>query len=112
MIRRPPRSTLFPYTTLFRSPDALAGLAGEREYRVGAALGADAGLPLAVVHGVGLYREDQGVDEAYAEVEDTVARDPDGRDRSRSKGHGDAPYDGDKAAQDVGALLADRKSVV
>src|SRR5256885_5781438 len=25
MIRRPPRSTLFPYTTLFRSPDAPAG---------------------------------------------------------------------------------------
>src|SRR3712207_7520735 len=24
MIRRPPRSTLFPYTTLFRSPAALA----------------------------------------------------------------------------------------
>src|SRR3712207_9397820 len=24
MIRRPPRSTLFPYTTLFRSPDAIA----------------------------------------------------------------------------------------
>src|SRR3712207_8198726 len=31
MIRRPPRSTLFPYTTLFRSPgavDARAGAAG------------------------------------------------------------------------------------
>src|SRR5215213_11393988 len=31
MIRRPPRSTLFPYTTLFRSPwrrPLLAGLAG------------------------------------------------------------------------------------
>src|SRR5258708_17673762 len=27
MIRRPPRSTLFPYTTLFRSP---AGIAGPR----------------------------------------------------------------------------------
>src|SRR2546425_7031832 len=27
MIRRPPRSTLFPYTTLFRSLCALAGLA-------------------------------------------------------------------------------------
>src|SRR2546422_7021143 len=27
MIRRPPRSTLFPYTTLFRSPD-------ERSYRL------------------------------------------------------------------------------
>src|SRR2546430_13023959 len=25
MIRRPPRSTLFPYTTLFRSPSAAAG---------------------------------------------------------------------------------------
>src|SRR3712207_7429932 len=25
MIRRPPRSTLFPYTTLFRSPPACAG---------------------------------------------------------------------------------------
>src|SRR3712207_8440431 len=31
MIRRPPRSTLFPYTTLFRSPFmiALTGLAAE-----------------------------------------------------------------------------------
>src|SRR2546430_10463388 len=27
MIRRPPRSTLFPYTTLFRSADQGAGLA-------------------------------------------------------------------------------------
>src|SRR5271168_1371802 len=27
MIRRPPRSTLFPYTTLFRSPDSRADLA-------------------------------------------------------------------------------------
>src|SRR5260370_22318479 len=27
MIRRPPRSTLFPYTTLFRSPLFLGGLA-------------------------------------------------------------------------------------
>src|SRR5436190_13414022 len=29
MIRRPPRSTLFPYTTLFRSAEAVC----EREYR-------------------------------------------------------------------------------
>src|SRR5256885_10555027 len=28
MIRRPPRSTLFPYTTLFRSPDRLPAGAG------------------------------------------------------------------------------------
>src|SRR3712207_6922144 len=31
MIRRPPRSTLFPYTTLFRSDRALAGGEGTPE---------------------------------------------------------------------------------
>src|SRR2546430_12435347 len=35
MIRRPPRSTLFPYTTLFRSPGGAGGVAehalGDRE---------------------------------------------------------------------------------
>src|SRR3712207_8352464 len=35
MIRRPPRSTLFPYTTLFRSQ----GLAGEREEGLADSLG-------------------------------------------------------------------------
>src|SRR4051812_49657992 len=36
MIRRPPRSTLFPYTTLFRS------VSGRRDHdRLGAGLGAD-----------------------------------------------------------------------
>src|SRR2546429_4713856 len=35
MIRRPPRSTLFPYTTLFRSPQ---GLPGGRERLAGAQL--------------------------------------------------------------------------
>src|SRR2546427_3175472 len=29
MIRRPPRSTLFPYTTLFRSPQLLAAAPGD-----------------------------------------------------------------------------------
>src|SRR2546422_2604484 len=35
MIRRPPRSTLFPYTTLFRSPEASPDLGahGERDAR-------------------------------------------------------------------------------
>src|SRR2546430_13551293 len=38
MIRRPPRSTLFPYTTLFRSPIVLQrGVAGEDEHIAGAA---------------------------------------------------------------------------
>src|SRR2546429_9948968 len=37
MIRRPPRSTLFPYTTLFRSPEARAAAAD----RAGSLLAAD-----------------------------------------------------------------------
>src|SRR5690348_17392857 len=44
MIRRPPRSTLFPYTTLFRSPKnhqghvhGRAGCTGSRRRRYGAA---------------------------------------------------------------------------
>src|SRR2546422_9377047 len=32
MIRRPPRSTLFPYTTLFRSEAAICALAMERRW--------------------------------------------------------------------------------
>src|SRR3712207_6887970 len=31
MIRRPPRSTLFPYTTLFRSVQRVEAVGGERE---------------------------------------------------------------------------------
>src|SRR2546430_13754734 len=31
MIRRPPRSTLFPYTTLFRSIDPMRGISHSRE---------------------------------------------------------------------------------
>src|SRR5690554_7605136 len=31
MIRRPPRSTLFPYTTLFRSPGAVAQNIGDAD---------------------------------------------------------------------------------
>src|SRR2546422_1260030 len=34
MIRRPPRSTLFPYTTLFRSRDTFARMTRERSVRV------------------------------------------------------------------------------
>src|SRR2546423_11973603 len=34
MIRRPPRSTLFPYTTLFRSLSATAAAPGDRSWPV------------------------------------------------------------------------------
>src|SRR3712207_8821403 len=49
MIRRPPRSTLFPYTTLFRSPEQAMGVEGVRragdtvEAEVEADLAADGG---------------------------------------------------------------------
>src|SRR5258707_3852720 len=36
MIRRPPRSTLFPYTTLFRSIRELSGRLGDLEKRLAA----------------------------------------------------------------------------
>src|SRR3712207_7123335 len=59
MIRRPPRSTLFPYTTLFRSRRAV-GRHGERPhlaFRVGAGLPAEhakrgVGLPVPHPHGL------------------------------------------------------------
>src|SRR5256885_9941399 len=35
MIRRPPRSTLFPYTTLFRSPRLVHPLVERVDHRVG-----------------------------------------------------------------------------
>src|SRR3712207_7329400 len=46
MIRRPPRSTLFPYTTLFRSHPAVGGAreiagAGQLHEEAGGALAAD-----------------------------------------------------------------------
>src|SRR3712207_7046006 len=47
MIRRPPRSTLFPYTTLFRSPQPLLAVVDGRAQQDGqppAVLVADAGL--------------------------------------------------------------------
>src|SRR5437588_6824870 len=41
MIRRPPRSTLFPYTTLFRSPAGRDQLARDRDHECLAAVGVD-----------------------------------------------------------------------
>src|SRR2546430_12424528 len=51
MIRRPPRSTLFPYTTLFRSPDAARCVgaddaAGLLAIRGGQAVGDEGGEPV------------------------------------------------------------------
>src|SRR5439155_25371822 len=52
LIRPPPRSTLFPYTTLFRSHKRLVGIANRRHLAVGfpgcLALVNAAGCPLAI----------------------------------------------------------------
>src|SRR3712207_7982363 len=52
MIRRPPRSTLFPYTTLFRSRGRLRGVGGLLEGRGQARL---AGGASGAVEGVGRH---------------------------------------------------------
>src|SRR5689334_24323725 len=44
MIRRPPRSTLFPYTTLFRSGRSLGGLGSRGLSGLGSSLGRLLGL--------------------------------------------------------------------
>src|SRR5258708_18312782 len=62
MIRRPPRSTLFPYTTLFRSDRGgeaadrrrpQVGLPGPRQEARGAAAGGAAAGALGCHHGLG-----------------------------------------------------------
>src|SRR5438552_11581127 len=58
MIRRPPRSTLFPYTTLFRSLAPAAG--GDGRHRSG--LAGDMGAPGALRWGDG-YRSEEHTSE-------------------------------------------------
>src|SRR3712207_7359489 len=88
MIRRPPRSTLFPYTTLFRSgeqrrqslqrraafgfddADPYPALLGDTLHRVGAPL-LDVGRFVAVVvgdHPVGLDRKSTRLNSSHANI--------------------------------------------
>src|SRR5436190_20622093 len=60
MIRRPPRSTLFPYTTLFRSRDRHAHAAVNRSSRHGNRVGDDA---YAVRTGRGVLTQDRREDD-------------------------------------------------
>src|SRR2546425_2591921 len=59
MIRRPPRSTLFPYTTLFRS---------DRPRELGARFG-DRGEDRLLLFGVALHRFDEVGDEVGAPLQ-------------------------------------------
>src|SRR5258706_11478603 len=61
MIRRPPRSTLFPYTTLFRSRPQLAGHSGASQGHADCVPGRRAGTArpaLAAFHGQFVARRD------------------------------------------------------
>src|SRR5689334_24700337 len=60
MIRRPPRSTLFPYTTLFRSdPQRVPGQRGEQfEHSSGAGADVDQAAELRVAERLGHRRLD------------------------------------------------------
>src|SRR3712207_7154094 len=59
MIRRPPRSTLFPYTTLFRSPPTVTSVMVKRSLRSrnapGGALVVPGLLVIAVTYGLARY---------------------------------------------------------
>src|SRR3989454_1789570 len=60
MIRRPPRSTLFPYTTLFRSP--AAALAADPDWKaVEQALGKSGQIQPGDVFRIGMPRTDLNV---------------------------------------------------
>src|SRR5690242_21207908 len=89
MIRRPPRSTLFPYTTLFRSRgelDELAG-AGQPDRLAAGRLGAEVGVP----ERAQCVRLDQGARVAggFGLVRDVRSRrasaDDDGLDRKSTR---------------------------
>src|SRR2546430_10201313 len=57
MIRRPPRSTLFPYTTLFRSGDVVRVISGEHRGKEGKILHVYPKKFRVVVEGVNLVKK-------------------------------------------------------
>src|SRR3712207_6894480 len=69
MIRRPPRSTLFPYTTLFRSQALRPVPAGVVQHQDDVAFPAGADLP----REGGEQRLEEGLGQAAAEMPDRLA---------------------------------------
>src|SRR3712207_7823227 len=58
MIRRPPRSTLFPYTTLFRSDDKVYGIIREELLEIKAAYADERRTQIALDEGADFEIED------------------------------------------------------
>src|SRR2546427_9455493 len=67
MIRRPPRSTLFPYTTLFRSQRHLAAVRG-RGMLAGLALNPDSPLALAAEVIADLDRKSTRLNSSHSQI--------------------------------------------
>src|SRR3712207_7645561 len=74
MIRRPPRSTLFPYTTLFRSlAEAVEDVRGRGVGPEAVGVGGQDGLPVPV--GAGQLRGPRGLERLVADRVEADARD-------------------------------------
>src|SRR2546428_8402298 len=63
MIRRPPRSTLFPYTTLFRSLASAADRRAKDEETVRAQVGGPTGFALEIIRHLGLFMKAKPVED-------------------------------------------------
>src|SRR5687768_18002068 len=68
MIRRPPRSTLFPYTTLFRSVGVAADIVEGAAQSIGAALGHRRDLQSARPAILGLIRSEEHTSELQSRL--------------------------------------------
>src|SRR3712207_8873672 len=98
MIRRPPRSTLFPYTTLFRSDHPVPGrvrraAGGARRDRAAAGLGQrrlahQSAGPRSEEHTSELQSRQYLVCRLLLEKKKTAVRDPDERDNVNDKDDG------------------------
>src|SRR2546430_7505391 len=67
MIRRPPRSTLFPYTTLFRSPDRGSRTVARPRCPRHATAGSGAGADRPATAGDGLARSEEHTSELQSQ---------------------------------------------
>src|SRR3712207_7072555 len=81
MIRRPPRSTLFPYTTLFRSEVAVEVVWGDVHVERFSGAGDLHGLPDAVPDGI----DDRDVHRLFLEIRQELAHAKEGLARADRK---------------------------